>query len=103
MNLVSIGLRLALLPVRSKRRDELLPVNQSFPVAIKQIGHRVHLQLRCVEFRSDNSFDEHLPRDQPIVVLVHLAEKIRQARLLVVHELEEALAPFLPAELPDAL
>lgn len=102
MDLVCVGFRLAVLPVRSKRRDELLPVDQSFSVAIEKIGHGVHLQLRGVELRSDYSIDEDLSRDQSVVVLVHLAEQIRQARLFVVHELEETLAPLLPAELPDA-
>lgn len=103
VDLVRVRLRLAVLPVGPERRNELLPIDQAFAVTIKQIGHRVHLQLGCVELRSDDSVDEDLPWDQSVVVLVHLAEQIRQAALLVVHELEEALAPLLPAELPDAL
>lgn len=41
--------------------------------------------------RIDDSIDEDFPRYQAVVVLVHLAEQICEAGLLVVHELQELL------------
>lgn len=57
------------------------------------------LYLTCIY----NSIDEHFARNQTVVVLVHLAEEIRQARFLVVHKLEESLAPIVPAEMSHTL
>lgn len=37
----------------------------------------------------DDAVDELVPRYKPVVVFVHLPEQVRQAGLLVVHELEE--------------
>lgn len=39
--------------------------------------------------RIDDSVDEDVPRDESVVVLVHLAEQVGEAGLLVVHELQE--------------
>ena len=51
----------------------------------------------------DDAVDEVLPRDEVVVVLVHLAEEVGEPRLLVVHELEEALPPVVPREVGQAL
>lgn len=39
--------------------------------------------------RVDDSIDEDVPRDESVVVLVHLAEQVGEAGFLVVHELQE--------------
>lgn len=39
----------------------------------------------------NDAVDKLVPRYEPVVVLVHLAEQIRQPRLLVVHELQELI------------
>lgn len=111
MNLISICSWFPFLPVGSKGSNELLPINETFTVSIKQICNGSHLHSWCVEFyskeksfvkrprkcptrlgkltRIDDSIDEDIARYQAIVVLVHLAEQIRQTWFLVVHELQE--------------
>ena len=39
--------------------------------------------------RVDDSIDENVSRYQTIVVFVHFAEQVREARFFVVHELQE--------------
>lgn len=45
--------------------------------------------LKAKHTRVDDSIDENLTRNKSVVVLVHLAEQIREAGLLMVHELQE--------------
>lgn len=59
--------------------------------------------MSVVRTSVDNAIDEDVAWYQTVVVLVHFAEQIRQARLFVVHELEESFAPVVPAELTNAL
>jgi hypothetical protein len=53
--------------------------------------------------RVDYAIDENVTRYQPIVVLVHLSEQIRETRFFVIHEFQETLPPIVPAELTHTL
>lgn len=51
----------------------------------------------------DDSINEVLSRNQPVVVFVHLAEEVREPGLLMVHEFQETLPPIVPWEVVGSL
>jgi hypothetical protein len=78
-------------PLRSKR-------SATAPISIRDVSNSGEENCSDDELtnfskkiltRSDDSIDEDFARYQAIVVFVHLAEQIREARLFVVHELQE--------------
>lgn len=108
--LIRIVSRFTVLPIGSESCNEFLPVDETFTVAIEQIGNSTHFHSGRIEFWNlrmeneipkdigtresrltgiDYSIDEYVTRYQSIVVLVHLTEQIRQAGFLVIHEFEE--------------
>lgn len=104
MNLIRIRWWTASLhPIRSESGDEFFPIDQTVAIPIKQIGHGSHFEARCVEFGVNDSINELVPLYKSVVVLVHLAEQVRETRLLVVHELQEPLSPIVPAEVRHSL
>lgn len=50
VDLVGVGGGLAFLPVGAQCRDEFLPVDESFAVAVEEIGDGAHFHSWCIEF-----------------------------------------------------
>lgn len=73
------GARTGLFPIWTKGSQEFLPVNVTFAVAIKHIGHGVHFKTTRWEFGAHDSIDKVFSWDGSFVVLVHLAEQVRHS------------------------
>lgn len=70
---------------------------------IELVGDGVHLEPAARELVLEDPLGEVVALQEAIHVLIELSHEIRDTGLLVVVELEEPLAPFLPVEVLDLL
>ena len=98
-----VGERAAVLPVGPERGHELPPVDLAVAV-VEHVGHGVHLEPGAGELGLEDALDElAVALEEAVGVLVELAHEVGDPGLLVVVELEEALAPLLPVEVLHVL
>ena len=87
INPLGVGQRPSLLPIRPQGRHKLPPIDHPVPV-VELVRDSVHLQLAGGELGLEDAVDELVPGAVAVPVLVQLAEKVLDAGLLVVVELE---------------
>lgn len=99
---LGVGEGAAVLPVGAEGGHELAPVDHAVAV-VELVGDCVHLEAGREELVPEDALDELVPGEESVGVLVELAHEVRDAGLLVVVVLEEALPPLVPVEVLDLL
>lgn len=96
MYLLSVIIRFLLFPIGSESSDKLLPVNQTAIVSIEHVSNFLHFKSIGIKFSINDAVNKIVPRNKIVVILIHFSEQVSESGLLMIHELQEALPPFVP-------